>query len=57
MTNQCKGCLTYNTNPIHEMCLYKRQENKHCPCYECLVKGVCLNSCEIYSTINYSYRK
>jgi len=47
--HKCKGCRS-ETNyckvfPIH---MDKNGIVKKCPCEECLVKGICIRSCEEY---------
>jgi hypothetical protein len=49
----CKGCLTYaqiegvrcSLNPVYA--------ERRCPCIDCLIKGVCMETCE--KTENFAY--
>jgi hypothetical protein len=53
----CEGCHTYIKctkigDNIFSCCLVarriERKEVEECPCYDCLVKSVCITPCENY---------
>lgn len=45
----CKGCLTYEDNIDNGVvCGLPHKRNGHpCPCSSCLIKSVCVTSCEL----------
>ena len=58
MTNECKGCRMYDSVKLE--CKINIITNisatEHCPCINCLVKGMCNSACEDfknYSRISY----
>ena len=44
----CKGCLTYENMTKDIMCNLPHKKNGHsCPCSTCLIKSVCIKSCDL----------
>lgn len=49
MTDYCEGCRTYTYGETYKnrYCSYARfNQNSECPCAECVIKVMCLDSCE-----------
>jgi len=53
MKSECKGCLSYSEDLIMgceiESTPYRSgpySKTRYCPCLNCLVKGVCEDSCQ-----------
>lgn len=48
MENKCKGCRTYDAN-FEDGCTLgfspRISEGEECPCSVCLIKGICVISC------------
>lgn len=47
MKKLCKGCLTYG-RPNHDKCAGYKIKDITCPCINCLVKMMCVDSCDKY---------
>jgi len=45
--NPCHGCNSYG-----KVCTGNDSRNIQCPCVNCLVKGVCENSCEEFESFS-----
>ena len=44
----CKGCLTYESMDKDIVCKLPHKKNGHpCPCSTCLIKSVCIRSCDL----------
>lgn len=44
----CEGCIIFRKN---EWCyIIRKGREKNCPCRSCLVKAMCIVSCDEYST-------
>ena len=59
--DSCKGCYATNPDNINLLCVYlfhfKTNQNRKCPCSNCLVKVVCADSCsELAQTIRIKYK-
>jgi len=47
----CKGCI-FEDGETKSCCKIKdKGKDKECPCIECLLKGMCMNTCPAYSRI------
>ena len=46
----CEGCFLKQKDD--QVCSYKMVDyQKICPCRECLIKSMCINSCETFSEV------
>ena len=51
----CRGCIFYKNKDNATCKLYPVKDNKVCPCVSCIVKSMCIVTCEDFDNFDLYY--